>query len=100
MEAYLQNIINNIRIDWFWTIWFSGAICIIFYNFICDIINAIENKIWIMKDYEKIIAENLGTYDSDDYKEKKLIALAKENVEKRKKRKDKFNKIFKKGNKK
>ena len=87
-------------------IFLIGFIWCTMYNTIAIIYNAIENRMWIIKDYEKIIADNLGTYDSYDNKEKMLIEYDKRNtesrnkcLEKRKTIKEKIKKIFSKGKK-
>lgn len=71
----------------------SGVVCTAFYNLIIKIYNMFDNKI---KSYEEIIAKYLNTCDVECNKEKKLITNAKENTDKRFKRKQKLDKIFKK----
>ena len=81
MEELFNNIIENTPQAHFWIIWFSGVTCSFFYSLITSIYNAIENKMWKIKDYERIIHEHLGTYDAKDENDKLIIARAKRNAE-------------------
>lgn len=106
MTQFLENTIETVPPEQFLFIFFVGIIWIYIMNFVGSIGIAIENKIWLVKDYEEIIHKCLGTYDAEDYKHKKLIANAKENTERRikclKRRKaikEKIKRLFKKGNK-
>lgn len=94
-----MEIFENITSDQFMAIFFFSWMFFILHDVICCITNAINERTWIVKDYEQIIYDNVGIYDYDDNKYKKLIANARENVEKRKARRKKMKAIFKKGKK-
>lgn len=98
----LENIISN----QLFTFVILGYILCTIESIIFSIIDYISERAWSVRDYEKIIADNLGTYDSDDNKEKMLIANAKRNterrmkcLEKRKAIKEKIKRLFSKGKK-
>lgn len=94
-----MEIIENITSDQFFTIFWICYLFFLIVEIIQSIINFINERAWLVNDYEKIIAKNLNTYDVIDNKEKKLIAQAKEKIEKRELRRQKLNKLFKKGKK-
>lgn len=106
LTHFTENIIETVPKEQFMYIFIWGMVWLTFYNFMFTIITAIEKRIWIVEEYEKIIADNLYTYDTDDYKEQCLIANAKRNterikkcLEKRKSIKEKIKRLFGKGKK-
>lgn len=106
LTQYTENIIETVSPEHFMYIFIWGIVWISFYNFIGNIYIAIENKIWLVKDYEKLIATYLNTYDTDNNKEKELISKAKKHeeiriryLEKRKAIKQKIKSLFNKGKK-
>ena len=86
---------------------FMGILFDMIENLIFSLIDYLQNKACLVKDYEKIIYENIGTWDGDDDKEKEIIAIARNNYNehlKKVKRMDnifsKFSRLFKKKKKK
>lgn len=99
LTQFTENIIETVSPEHFMYIFIWGMVLITFYNFMFTIIAAIEKRIWIVKKYEKIIDDNLYTYDTDDYEDQCLIAFAKRNVERRKSINEKIKRLFNKGKK-
>lgn len=91
----MENLTNNE----FMSIIFLGWVLSMLYDIILSIINYFNEKAWLVNDYEKIIATYLNTYVTVDNKEKKLIAQAKEKVEKRNERRKKIKSLFNRGKK-
>ena len=78
-----MKIFENITNQYFITSFFMGVGFCILYDIIKCIINVINTEVLKVEDYEKLIATYLNTYNTDNNKEKRLIATAKENVRKR-----------------
>ena len=97
MEEFLSNYdLHDIFIAGF----FIGVLFNIVQDLIFSLIDYLQNKSWLIKDYEKIIYEYICTSDVVDDQEKEIIAIARNNYNKHlvivKRRNDIFNKLFKK----
>lgn len=74
----------------------------IFIGFLFSLLNDIllalygylSEKAWHVKDYEKIIYENLNTYDANTEEEKEIIAIARNNYKKYLERRKKIDNFF------
>ncbi len=96
----LENILKDISSDQIVTIFIFSYIFIILNDILSSMITYIQDKAWLVNDYEKIIGTYLNICDVDDNKEKQLIANAKIRLEKRKAKMEKIKRIFRRINKK
>lgn len=89
-----MDIFQIIESDYFIEIIFFSWIFFTIHDFICCIINAINERTWIVKDYEEIIHDYITVDEAISFKDKKLIANAKENTQKRYARRQKLKNLF------
>lgn len=91
-----MDILKNISSEQFFSIFFFGCGFCILHDILSSIINYINERAWLVNDYEKIIVKYLDLNDVDNNKEKKLISNAREKILKREIRKGKLKMIFRK----
>ena len=91
-----MDILKNISSEQFFSIFFFGCGFCMLHDILLSIINYINEKAWLVNDYEKMIVKYLNLNDVDNNKERKLISNAREKISKSERLKGKFKMIFRK----
>lgn len=71
-----------------------GMIFNMIQDLIMSLINYLNDKAWLVRDYEEIIYNYLNCYDVVDFEEKEIICIAVNNYNKRKAKGYKLNKFL------
>ena len=91
----MEEIFNNYSLSDILLIgFFIGIIFNMIQDIIISLIDYLQEKAWRVKDYEKIIYEYLNTYDVYTDEEKEIIATARNNYNKKLKKRKKIDNFF------
>lgn len=80
----LENIVNDIGlVDFMFICFCIGYVTCMIHDILFSFIDYINNKVWYVRDYEKIIYTYVGPYDGIGIEEEEIIVNAHINYEKR-----------------